>query len=379
MEIVLLGSTGSIGNQTLDVCRANSICVRALSANSRVDILEKQAREFSPEYVAVTDKTKYTDLKQRLADTNIKVLAGKESICDLATLKCTRVVNSVVGMAGLLPTISAIEAGNDIALANKETLVTGGELVMKLVREHNVQMLLIDSEHSAIFQCLQGAGENRFSKIILTASGGPFFGKKRQELSDITKEQALKHPNWSMGAKITVDSATMMNKGLELIEAVRYFDAKPEQVEIVVHRQSIVHSAVEFEDGAVIAQLGTADMHIPIQLALTYPKRLQCPTKRLSLTEVGTLTFEKPDEDTFDCLKAAKKSLKMGGNAPCIINCANEAAVLLFLNDKIRFLEIGEAVNSALSDVKFISEPTLDQLLETQKLAEDYVYEKYGN
>ncbi|MGN0678384.1 MAG: 1-deoxy-D-xylulose-5-phosphate reductoisomerase [Oscillospiraceae bacterium] len=378
MEIVLLGSTGSIGNQTLDVCRANSICVRALSANSRVDILEKQAREFSPEYVAVTDKTKYTDLKQRLADTNIKVLAGKESVCELATLKCSRVVNSVVGIAGLLPTISAIQAGNDIALANKETLVTGGELVMKLVREHNVQMLLIDSEHSAIFQCLQGAGENCFSKIILTASGGPFFGKKRQELSDITKEQALKHPNWSMGAKITVDSATMMNKGLELIEAVRYFDAKPEQVEIVVHRQSIVHSAVEFEDGAVIAQLGTADMRIPIQLALTYPKRLQCPTKRLSLTEVGTLTFEKPDEDTFDCLKAAKKSLKMGGNAPCIINCANEAAVSLFLNDKIRFLEIGEAVNSALSDVKFISEPTLDQLLETQKLAEDYVYEKYG-
>lgn len=378
MEIVLLGSTGSIGNQTLDVCRANSICVRALSANSRVDILEKQAREFNPEYVAVTDKTKYTDLKQRLADTSIKVLAGKESVCELAALKCTRVVNSVVGMAGLLPTISAIEAGNDIALANKETLVTGGELVMKLVREHNVQMLPIDSEHSAIFQCLLGAGENRFSKIILTASGGPFFGKNRQELLYITKEQALKHPNWSMGAKITVDSATMMNKGLELIEAVRYFDAKPEQVEIVVHRQSIVHSAVEFEDGAVIAQLGTADMRIPIQLALTYPKRLPSSAKRLSLAEVGTLSFEKPDEDTFDCLKAAKKSLKMGGNAPCIINCANEAAVSLFLNDKIKFLEIGEAVNSALSDVKFVSEPTLDQLLETQKLAEDYVYEKYG-
>lgn len=378
MEIVLLGSTGSIGNQTLDVCRANSICVRALSANSRADILEQQAREFRPEYVALADETKYTDLKRRLADTDIKVLAGKESVCELAVLKCSRVVNSVVGMAGLLPTISAIEAGNDIALANKETLVTGGELVMKLIRERKVRMLPIDSEHSAIFQCLLGAGENRFSKIILTASGGPFFGKKRQELSDITKEQALNHPNWSMGAKITVDSATMMNKGLELIEAVRYFDADPEQVEILVHRQSIVHSAVEFEDGAVIAQLGTADMRIPIQLALTYPGRLPSSAKRLSLAEVGTLTFEKPDEDTFDCLEAAKKSLKMGGNAPCIINCANEAAVSLFLNDKIKFLEIGEAVNSALSDVKFICEPTLDQLLETQKLAEDYVYEKYG-
>ncbi len=378
MEIVLLGSTGSIGTQTLDVCRANKIKVKVLSANSSVEIIEEQAREFSPEYVAISDEKYYSDLKQRLADTDVKVLAGAEGVCQAASLKCDRVVNAIVGMAGLLPTISAIKAGNDIALANKETLVTGGELVMKMVREYKVRLFPIDSEHSAIFQCLLGAGENRISKIILTASGGPFFGKRRADLENITKEQALKHPNWSMGAKITIDSATLMNKGLELIEAVRLFDVTPEQVEIVVHRQSIVHSAVEYEDGAVIAQLGTADMRIPIQLALTYPKRIPSPAKRLSLTDVGTLTFEKPDEDTFDCLRAARKSLKMGGNAPCIVNCANEAAVSLFLRDNIRFLEIGEAVNSALSEVGFIEEPTLDLLLETRRQAEAYVFEKYG-
>jgi len=378
MEIVLLGSTGSIGTQTLDVCRANKIRVKVLSANSSVDILEKQAREFAPKYVAVNDEKYYSDLKQRLADTDVKVLAGAEGVCEAASLKCDRVVNAIVGMAGLLPTVSAIKAGNDIALANKETLVTGGELVMNMIRDYKVRLFPIDSEHSAIFQCLLGAGENRVSKIILTASGGPFFGRKRAELENITKEQALKHPNWSMGAKITIDSATLMNKGLELIEAVRLFDVTPEQVEIVVHRQSIVHSAVEFEDGAVIAQLGTADMRIPIQLALTYPERVPSPAKRLSLTDVGTLTFEKPDEETFHCLKAARRSLKMGGNAPCIVNCANEAAVSLFLRDKIRFLEIGEAVNSALSEVGFIEKPTLDGLLETRSQAEAYVFERYG-
>lgn len=378
MEIVLLGSTGSIGSQTLDVCRANKIRVKVLSANSSVGILEEQAREFSPEYVAISDERYYSDLKRRLADTDVKVLAGAEGVCEAASFKCDRVVNAIVGMAGLLPTISAIKAGNDVALANKETLVTGGELVMKMVRENKVRLFPIDSEHSAIFQCLLGAGGNRVSKIILTASGGPFFGKTRTELENIAKEQALKHPNWSMGAKITIDSATLMNKGLELIEAVRLFDVTPEQVEIVVHRQSIVHSAVEYEDGAVIAQLGTADMRIPIQLALTYPERIPSPAKRLSLTDVGTLTFEKPDEETFDCLKAAKLSLKMGGNAPCIVNCANEAAVSLFLKDKIRFLEIGEAVNAALAEVGFIEKPTLEQLLETRRQAEANVFERYG-
>lgn len=378
MEIVLLGSTGSIGTQTLDICRANKIKVKALSANSNIDVLEKQAREFVPEYVAVGSEEYYGELKQRLADTDIKVMSGDESICEAASLKCDRVVNAVVGMAGLLPTISAIKAGNDIALANKETLVTGGEIVMKMCRDCGVRLFPIDSEHSAIFQCLLGAGENRVSKIFLTASGGPFFGKTRAELESVTKEQALDHPNWSMGKKITIDSATMMNKGLELIEAVRLFDVTPEQVEIVVHRQSVVHSAVEFEDGAVIAQLGTADMHIPIQLALTYPRRLPSPAKRLSLTDVGALTFEKPDEEVFDCLKAARRALEMGGNAPCIINCANEAAVSLYLEDRIRFLKIGEAVNSALSEVEFISEPSINDLTETRRLAEEYVLGRYG-
>lgn len=376
-DIVLLGSTGSIGTQTLDICRAHNIRVRALSANKSVELLEKQAREFSPEYVAVSDKKYYGDIKSRLADTEIKILCGTEGLCSLAALSCGKVVNSIVGMAGLTPTLAAIEAGNDVALANKETLVTGGRLVMDAVNRRGVRLLPIDSEHSAIFQCLMGAGENRFSKIILTASGGPFFGRKRSDLENITKEQALKHPNWSMGAKITIDSATLMNKGLELIEAVWLFGAKTEQVEIVVQRQSIIHSAVEFDDGAIIAQLGSADMRIPIQLALTYPKRLPCPAKRLSLFDVAELTFARADEETFTCLAAAKSAIAKGGNAPCIVNCANEAAVRLFLNDKIRFLDIGEAVNSALADVKFTEEPTLSELLETQQAAEEYVLKKF--
>ena len=374
MEIVLLGSTGSIGTQTLDVCRMHNIKVKALSANSSIEILEKQAREFCPEYIAVSDEKYYGEIKSLLSDTNIKILCGDEAVCELAQLKCDKVVNAVVGFAGLLPTLAAFKAKNSVALANKETLVAGGELVMKTLKENNTSLLLIDSEHSAIFQCLMGAGDNKLSKIILTASGGPFFGKSRDELKNVTKAQALSHPNWKMGAKITVDSATMMNKGLE---PVRYFGVSPEQVEIVIHRQSIVHSAVEFEDGAIIAQLGTADMRIPIQLALTYPKRLPCPAKKLSLTEVGTLTFEKPDEEVFGCLKAAKKAIRMGGNAPCIINCANETAVSLFLNDKISFLDIGNAVEDALSDVKFIKDPSLDEILETKRAAENYVYSKF--
>lgn len=377
-DIVLLGSTGSIGMQTLDVCRAHNIRVKALSANSRVELLEQQAREFKPEYAAVADESCYADLKTRLADTDIKVLSGDNSIRELAALKCGRVVNAVVGMVGLLPTLSAIEAGNDVALANKETLVAGGKLVTEAVKRHGVKLLPIDSEHSAIFQCLTGAGENRFSKIILTASGGPFYGKTRGDLENVTKEQALKHPNWSMGAKITIDSATLMNKGLELIEAVWLFGAEPEQVEIVVQRQSIIHSAVEFEDGAIIAQLGSADMRLPIQLALTYPKRLPCPAKKLSLFDVGELTFGRADEETFTCLAAAKKAIAKGGNAPCIVNCANEAAVSLFLRDKIRFLEIGEAVNAALSEVNYIKDPSLDDILETRAAAEKYVLTKFG-
>lgn len=377
-KIVLLGSTGSIGTQTLDVCRQHNIGVRALAVNSSTKLLEQQAREFCPEYVCVYNAEAYQDIKQRLADTNIKILVGLDGLCELASLKCHSVVNSVVGMVGLLPTLEAARSGNNIALANKETLVAGGKLVTDSVREHGVTLLPIDSEHSAIFQCLLGAGDNKPEKILLTASGGPFYGKKRDELCDVTVEQALKHPNWSMGAKITIDSATLMNKGLELIEAVRLFNVKPEQVEIVVHRQSIIHSAVEFTDGAIIAQLGSADMRIPIQLALTFPERLPCPANKLSLSEIGQLTFGKADEQTFVCLAAAKKAISMDGNAPCAVNSANEAAVALFLAGKIGFLDIGEIVSGAFDAVKYIPEPTIDDILQTQKAAEEYVLSNYG-
>ena len=374
-EIVLLGSTGSIGVQTLDVCREHNIRVKALAVNSSVKQLEEQAREFRPEYVCVFEENYYSDMRTRLADTDIKVLCGMEGLCALARLKCDIVVNSVVGMVGLLPTLEAARAGNDIALANKETLVAGGRLVTDCVRENNVKLLPIDSEHSAIFQCLLGAEGNRAEKILLTASGGPFFGKTRAELAAVTREQALKHPNWSMGAKITIDSATLMNKGLELIEAVRLFDVSPSQVEVVVHRQSIIHSAVEFEDGAVIAQLGTVDMRIPIQLALTYPKRLPCPAKRLSLFDVGTLTFERADEETFCCLAAARRAIAREGNAPCIVNSANEAAVAMFLRGEIGFLDIGDAVTAALDSVEFIEAPSLEDILATKDAAERFAVE----
>ena len=378
-NIVILGSTGSIGTQTLDVCRMHGFGVRALSAGSNTELLEKQAREFHPEYVCIFNEDAFSDMKQRLSDTNVKVLCGMEGLCELARLDCDIVVNSVVGMVGLVPTLEAAKAGNDIALANKETLVAGGRLVTDCIKQNNVQLLPIDSEHSAIFQCLIGAGENRPSKILLTASGGPFYGKTRDDLREVTVEQALKHPNWSMGAKITIDSATLMNKGLELIEAVRLFDVRPEQVEIVVHRQSIIHSAVEFEDGAVIAQLGSADMRIPIQLALTYPERLPSPAKKLSLFDVGQLTFGRADEGTFTCLAAAKKAISLEGNAPCIVNSANEAAVALFLDRKIKFLDIGDVVNDALDTVKFIAQPTLEDILDTRRAAEEYVAARFGN
>ncbi len=378
-NIVILGSTGSIGTQTLDVCRMHGFGVRALSAGSNTELLEKQAREFHPEYVCIFNENAFSDMKQRLSDTNVKVLSGMEGLCELARLDCDIVVNSVVGMVGLVPTLEAAKAGNDIALANKETLVAGGRLVTDCIKQNNVQLLPIDSEHSAIFQCLIGAGENRPSKILLTASGGPFYGKTRDDLRKVTVEQALKHPNWSMGAKITIDSATLMNKGLELIEAVRLFDVRPEQVEIVVHRQSIIHSAVEFEDGAVIAQLGSADMRIPIQLALTYPERLPSPAKKLSLFDVGQLTFGRADEGTFTCLAAAKKAISLEGNAPCIVNSANEAAVALFLDRKIKFLDIGDVVNGALETVKFIAQPTLEDILDTRRAAEEYVAARFGN
>ena len=380
-HISLLGSTGSIGKQTLEVVAANpyKLKVRALAAHRSDELLEQQIRQFEPDIAVLSDKDAAARLAARYHG-KTKILAGDEGLLAAATYDgADTVLASMVGYAGLRPTLAAIECGKNIALANKETLVAGGRLVTDCIKQNNVQLLPIDSEHSAIFQCLIGAGENRPSKILLTASGGPFYGKTRDDLRKVTVEQALKHPNWSMGAKITIDSATLMNKGLELIEAVRLFDVRPEQVEIVVHRQSIIHSAVEFEDGAVIAQLGSADMRIPIQLALTYPERLPSPAKKLSLFDVGQLTFGRADEGTFTCLAAAKKAISLEGNAPCIVNSANEAAVALFLDSKIKFLDIGDVVNGALETVKFIAQPTLEDILDTRRAAEEYVAARFGN
>lgn len=345
--VSVLGSTGSIGTQSLEVCEKHGFRVYGLSANNNTDLLEQQTRKFRPEYVCIYNKEKYTELKQRLSDTGTKVLCGMDGLCEIASLEQNDIVlNSVVGMVGLLPTLTAINAGKNIALANKETLVAGGEIVMSSAKEKGVKIYPVDSEHSAIFQCLQGNKREQLSKIILTASGGPFFRKTYEDLKKVTKADALKHPNWSMGNKITIDSATLMNKGLEFIEAKWLFDLEPEQIEIVVHRQSVVHSAVEYNDYSVIAQLGVPDMKIPIQYALLYPDRFECPTKRLSLTDYGSLTFEKPDYETFRCLSSAIKAIKLGGAYPCLVNSANEEAVKAFLNDEIPFVEIGEIVSS---------------------------------
>lgn len=370
-EIVLLGSTGSIGTQVLEVARLHNIKVKALSAGSNVKLLEEQAREFSPQYVCIADKNKYLELKNALSDTSVKVLSGKSGLCELSALSCDSVVNAIVGMAGFIPTLTAINAGNNVALANKETLVVGGEIITAAVKEKGVQLLPIDSEHSAIFQSLMGSMGNKPRKIILTASGGPFRGFSKEQLRNVTKEQALKHPNWSMGSKITIDSATMMNKGLELIEAVWLFGVTPEQVEIVVHPQSILHSAVEFEDGSVIGQLGMPDMRIPIQLALTYPKRYNSPAKPLSLTDIRSLTFEKPDEEAFPCIGLAKRALNKGGNMPCIMNRANEVAVKQFLEDKIRFYEIAEKIQWAMENVSFYKEITPEIIEQTERKIEE--------
>lgn len=372
-EIVLLGSTGSIGTQVLEVARLHNITVKALSAGSNIKLLEEQARDFLPEYVCVADERKYLELKKSVSDIPVKVLCGKKGICELAALPCDSTVNAVVGMAGFVPTLTAINAGNNVALANKETLVVGGEIITAAAKEKGARLLPIDSEHSAIFQSLMGSMGNKLKRIILTASGGPFRGYTKERLANVTKEQALKHPNWSMGAKITIDSATMMNKGLELIEAVWLFGASAEQVEIVVHPQSILHSAVEFEDGSVIGQLGMPDMRIPIQLALTYPKRFNSPAKPLSLTDIGCLTFEKPDDRVFPCMDLARYALKKGGNMPCIMNKANEVAVRLFLEDRIRFFEISKKIRWAMENVSFSKELTPEIILDTEKETENRI------
>ncbi len=373
-NVTILGSTGSIGTQSLQVCKNLGDKVIALTANKNSKLLEKQAREYHPRYVAVTDQNAFSDLKIRLKDTDIKVLGGLESLCEVAALPENDIVlNAVVGMVGLKPTLSAITAGKEIALANKETLVIGGELVKSAAQKYRVRILPVDSEHSAIFQCLQGNNPKQLRKIILTASGGPFFGFSAEQLKAVTKAQALKHPNWEMGAKITIDSATLMNKGLEFIEAVHLFDLAPDQIEIVVHRESILHSAVEYNDGSVIAQMGVPDMKIPIQYALTYPNRLSSGVKPLSLTDIKSLTFHQPDYETFYCLSAAKKAIAKGGLLPTVLNGSNEQAVALFLQDKIKFYQIGEAVARAVEEVQTGPLCTLEDIIEADALAREFV------
>lgn len=369
----LLGSTGSIGTQAIDVARKHNLRITALAVNSNIKALENQVREFKPKMVCVYDDTKYHDLKLALADTNTKILTGMDGLCEIAVDKSADIMlNSVVGMVGLLPTLSAIAVGTPIALANKETLVAGGQIVMEACKRKNVKIYPVDSEHSAIFQCLQGNKRSQLSKIILTASGGPFFNKTKKDLENVTVEQALNHPNWSMGNKITIDSATLMNKGLEFIEAKWLFDLQPNQIEIVVHRQSVLHSAVEFNDYSVIGQLGYPDMKIPIQYALLYPERVECPTKRLSLTDYGTLTFEKPDFNTFDCLSICIDAITKGGIYPCVANASNEVAVHNFLNGKIKFLQIGEIVRRTVNSFDFKDIKGYGDIVRADKSAREY-------
>ena len=372
-SLVILGSTGSIGTQALEVCRRDGYKVVALAAGSNVELLEAQAREFNVKAVAVFNEEKANELKIKLADTDIKVLSGVEGVCAVAEMEADIALNSIVGIAGLRPTLAAIESGKDIALANKETLVTGGDIVNRKAREKGVKILPVDSEHSAIFQSLQGAPKGSLKKILLTASGGPFFGKTRSDLENVTVKEALAHPNWSMGAKITIDSATLMNKGLEVIEAVHLFAVSANDIEVLVHRQSILHSAVELSDGAVIGQLGTPDMRLPIQYALTYPERSNYAFEKLSLSDIGTLTFQKPDTETFRCLPLCISAINEGGLRPTAVNGANEEAVRLFLEGKIKFLQIAELVEKAAYSVENKKDFNLEDILYTDKAARQAV------
>jgi len=379
-SISILGSTGSIGTQSLDVVDKLGLKVSAITAASNVDLIENQIRKYKPELAVLFNEDKAAELRLRVKDTGTRVLGGMDGLIEAAVIpSASLVLNSVVGMVGLKPTMAAIEAKKDIALANKETLVAGGDLVTDAVKRNGVKLLPVDSEHSAIFQCLQGAPDNKaLKKLILTASGGPFFGKTYDELKDVTVEQALNHPNWSMGAKITIDSASMMNKGLEIIEAARLFDVSGDDIDVVVHRESIIHSLVEYTDNSVIAQLGVPDMRIPIQYAITYPSRFESPVAELSLAEIGKMTFFEPDYETFKCLNACKTALKMGGAATAIANGANEEANMLFRNGKIKFLDIGELVCGAVESVKNFVPSSVDDVIRADSLARQYVKDKIG-
>ena len=374
-SLIILGSTGSIGTQVLEVCERQGYKVNALAAGGNIQLLETQARKFGVKLVAVSDQNKAEDLKIKLRDTDIKVLSGIDGVCEVAQSDGDIVLNAIVGIAGLPPTLAAIESGKDIALANKETLVTGGEIVNRKAKEKGVKILPVDSEHSAIFQSLQGAPKGSLKKILLTASGGPFYNKKTEDLQNVTVKDALNHPNWTMGAKITIDSATLMNKGLEVIEAVHLFGLPARDIEVLVHRQSIIHSGVELSDGAVIAQLGTPDMRLPIQYALTYPQRSDFCFERLSLSDIGTLTFEKPDTETFRCLPLCIEAINEGGLKPTAVNGANEQAVKLFLEGKIKFLQIADLVEKALLSAQNKKDFTLEDILNADKSARECVLE----
>ena len=377
-NISVLGSTGSIGTQTLDVADKLDLRVSALTAAKNIELLEQQVRKYKPELAVVYDEEKAREFKAAIADTDTKVLSGMDGLIEAARLpQADLVVNSVVGMVGLKPTIAAAEAKKDIAFANKETLVAGGDLVTDAVKSNGVKLLPVDSEHSAIFQCLQGMPDKKvLKKIILTASGGPFFGRKLDELRDVTVEQALAHPNWSMGAKITIDSATMMNKGLEIIEAGRLFEVSGEDIDVVVHRESIIHSLIEFTDNSVLAQLGLPDMRIPIQYAITYPMRYESPVGELDLAQIGKLTFFEPDYETFECLRACKKAFEMGGAATAIANGANEEANALFRQGKIKFLDIGRLVMGAVDNIANFTPACVQDILDVDEQARRYVRDR---
>ena len=367
-QLAILGSTGSIGTQALEVVREHSDLfeVYALTANNNVDLLINQAREFMPDVVVIANEQKYPELKEALEDLPIKVWAGADAIAQMVQADpIDMVLTAMVGYAGLRPTIAAIKSGKAIALANKETLVVAGELIMGLATEYKVPILPVDSEHSAIFQCLTGAFDNPIEKILLTASGGPFRQKSLEELATVTKAQALKHPNWTMGAKITIDSASMMNKGFEMIEAKWLFDVTPEQVQVVVHPQSVIHSMVQFEDGAVIAQLGIPDMKLPIAYAFSFPKRMKSMAPRLDFNQYSTLTFEEPDMVRFRNLAFAFEAVRQGGNMPCILNAANEVVVAAFLHDKIGFLQMSEVIEQTMQKASFITKPSYEDYVAT--------------
>lgn len=378
-KIAILGSTGSIGSQTLEIVREQGkLQVIAMAAGTNVDLMEKQVREFHPKLVAMWDEKASSKLKERIRDTSTKVVSGMDGLIEIATLEEVEIlVTAIVGMIGIRPTIAAIESGKDIALANKETLVTAGHIIMPLAREKNVSILPVDSEHSAIFQSLQGQDLAGIKKILLTASGGPFRGKKREELINMTAADALKHPNWSMGRKITIDSASLVNKGLEVIEAKWLFDVSLDQIEVIIQPQSILHSAVQFKDGAVIGQMGVPDMKLPIQYALFYPKRLPMKNNEIDFYKLGKITFEKPDMDTFEGLKLAYKASTIGGSMPSVFNAANEKAVALFLDGKIKFLQIYDIIRASMEHHRVIDNPDVSQILEAEEECYEYIHGKF--